>query len=197
MSSNTIDPISWQQILGIVVGSGIISTILHQVIEWLKERRARAEELNKERRYLYLCIAVELERYSIECARQIEGNQLADDSDGHAGTLNCDLPELGMYPTNVDWRESDIKLTSRALSFPNEIRLGKYNVDTILEFIDDNKIDHINETLGTYGYRALILAYDLRAAAGIQSIFSQEKGWDPSNRLKEFDEKAKRRKQCG
>ena len=92
-------------------------------------------------------LAPVLEQFAVDCAKVISTNELHWRSGGHEGTETYELRAPPTYPADVEWRAMDPSLAATALSFPNEVKLGRpWFGDPNL--LDDEILELVNHRAG-------------------------------------------------
>ncbi|MBI1309806.1 hypothetical protein GC176_00750 [bacterium] len=115
-------------LLSTVVTSALVATVANAILNaWLDSRKARHET-----RFNALAAAVTLEGYAITCAEKLCDHDLADSSDGHAGTHLASVPALPDLAVVTGFLRSDFlmflvrprkaDIADRLLTFPQEVR---------------------------------------------------------------------------
>jgi hypothetical protein len=150
-------------ILATAFSTGLATAILNQAIGWWRDSRKDHVATAREARYLAIRLAVLLEKFSLDCADSIADYELHTDFDGYAGKSRGTIPDLPEYPEG-DWRVLSAELLGRCLSLRNELRLS----DGHIGFWEDVGYRECipaecAQQTGKCGYRAWILAKDLRA----------------------------------
>jgi len=153
---------TWADIIKLAFTTGLIAALFSQAIAWLRELHKDYNSTTREARYLALRLAVILERFSIDCASLIADNQMYRDCDGYAGTQRQKLPALTEFPKDADWKALAPNLSSKVLSTENELMVSDEAI-AVWEDIDRNSVGHAaDQQAGKSGYRAWLLAVDLR-----------------------------------
>jgi hypothetical protein len=100
-------------------------------------------------------------------------------------------PDRASFPTfegfadSLDWRHVDGKLSARALTFANEIRMAGDSISAAFDFDTDDGLEEMRLQAGRQGTRALDLVADLRKAYGLPSWNSAQLPWDYAASIRE------------
>lgn len=157
---------TWTSMLKLAATTGIITTILNQVVGLLREIWANKRRKNSEATYLAMRLAIILEEFVIKCVYRAWHDD-ADLTEG-ANELNYDLPTLADYPQESDWKSLDPTLAGRVLSFPNEIISAGMSCQ-FQGVREGNKIASQDETIAA-GINAWRLAQALRKKYHLKAI---------------------------
>lgn len=182
--------IPWADVIKLALSTGVIAAVINQSISWIRDSRSEGATIKRDATYLAMRAAVILEQFAIMCAEIIGDNLLYTDSDGYAGEQHGKLPELDQYPTDADWKSLDPSISARALSLPNEILLSDRTIATWEKLEPAEVLGACNEQAGKCGYRAWLLASDLRRRYQLPGFDPTETHWDLVGLLKEKHDKA-------
>ena len=174
------------QILSLALGSGVTSAIISQALSaWLATRTVRRDAA-----HTALQAAIALESYAERAAqtlrdwRGVDSMDVADEHEqGHVQD-RASFPKFEGFDQRLEWRHVDGKLSARALTFANEIRMAGEYISGAFEFDDDFGIEHMQEQAGLRGSRAIKLAADLRRAYQLPEWDSEHLTWDYIKSLK-------------
>ena len=151
------------QFFSTVITSALVATVAGAAINaWWETRKDKHNA-----RFDALTAAISLEGYAIDCADRISDNDLAEQSDGHAGAFMGSVPELPNLSIPAGFlRPKKAEVADRLMIFPQEIR----QADQVAAFQWDVTADIsvVRETAvaqsAKVGLKALDLAADLRKA---------------------------------
>jgi hypothetical protein len=168
--------------LVIAAVGGIAVALINHFVTWLLSRKANAREA----RYLAQRLVVVLERFAIECSELVADYNLYLQSKGALGRISVLLPEIGAFPTDVDWKTIDAVLVGRALSLSNEYVLASRSVDFCLDLNGDDRdaAQEASKQAGKCGYRAWKLAVALRVKHKLPENNLTQHTWDFVQTLK-------------
>lgn len=145
------------------LGLGFVTAIVNQLLGVLVQTFNSQREMKSKGRHLALQLATLLERFAIDCADAISDIELWQDSNGAAGRSDASLPEFPALPGDASWHLLRGNLASRVASLPNERLLAAQAIATswLLDGDEDGK--YVAQRSGWCGYRAWLLAEDIRA----------------------------------
>lgn len=148
-------------ILSTSFATALLSKVLDRYAEHLKSQ--------KEKKYSSIRLSVILETYGLACSNFISenlyhGQRYGFNEDSYKLT-NGEWPKLEVFPSDINWKEIDPKLASRALSFNAEELMTEYLLDALAddEFGWD-RLYEVHKIVGYNGYRAWVLANSLRTS---------------------------------
>jgi hypothetical protein len=163
------------QLPGLVAGGGMV-WLGNVLVSWLRDKNARIRGA----RHLAILLAVKYEGYALRCSDLIAGNDLYNQSGGHAGTRTLKLPDATAIPESDHWENVDHNLAERALTFPNVVRQADGKIEFYWE-VDgdpDDMAKSFDEQAAITGLLAWRLACDLRSRYRLPSFRTSEIGWD-------------------
>lgn len=178
---------SWKDILGFSVIAAFITAALNQGSTWLLALWQKKQSAD----FDSIRLAVALERFSYECASRISDEQTWRDSGGNGGGAFYELPPL-IFPTDVTWKNLDLAMADRALVLENDLLRSASIIQGELEHLSapEDKANEPREQAGLIGYRAHVLAQDLRAKYQPKRKVTRLHAWDHVATLKlKHDEK--------
>lgn len=175
--------LDWVDIGKVALTSGVVAA----VVTWVKEVFVHRASRKRDARYLAQRLAVILERFSIDCADVIEGNETHRSSEGYAAQPRLRVPALAEFPADTDWKAIDPKLAGRALGLPNELALSEQKIVFWLDVVPNRGCaeTETNQQAGKCGYRAWKLAVDLRNKHGLEKADLVGLAWGFVGTLKE------------
>jgi hypothetical protein len=154
--------ITWMNVLKLAAPTGLITAVLTQVADVLRELWTKRNREKSEATYLAIRLAIILERFVVECIHRA----WYDDSEIAEGCLQLDydLPKLASFPEDAsDWKsfhDRDPELAGKVLSFPNEVMAAEMSCRFEGER-EGNRFASANETI-VAGMNAWTLAQALR-----------------------------------
>ena len=173
---------------------GIVSTVVTIGVGWIREHLKYKHTTERDATYLANRIAPVLERYALECAELICAKGMDEYFLSHAGNKRGKIPPFPAYPTDIEWRSVDKTMAARLLMFPNEVTETAGNFEFIDNMHQDICIGAYDMLLGKVGYRAWMLAHDLRSVFKLPTPFST---WPFVDHLKEAHEDSLHRIEIG
>lgn len=167
---------TWATILQL----GVVTAVLTQLLGFLFDRVRSYFAEAKDAKIIALLMSVSLEKFAIECADVIAGNDLHRSSKGAAGRSVNRIPDFPNLLPSETWKILDAGLAARAARMPNERMLGEGQIDfwwDVTGELDDVGGATDNEC-GRCGYLAWMIAYDLRAKYKLPQIEAKKLSWD-------------------
>ncbi|NWD33198.1 hypothetical protein HX793_25745 [Pseudomonas reactans] len=126
----------------------------------------------KEKKYSSIRVAVILESYALSCSEFISGNEYygqrySYDERSYELT-NGNRPRLVTFPSDINWKEVNPSLASKALSIYAE----ELMTDSLLANLTDDEngwdeLWEVHKIVGYNGYKAWMLANEFRASASL------------------------------
>ncbi|WP_395675802.1 hypothetical protein [Inquilinus sp.] len=179
--------LSWGSIAKTAIAAGIFTALFTQVVVWIRERLSA----NQRVRLLAVKLTIIFEKFAMDCASSISDNQLYNESDHAAGKENHRLPKMDELPSSEDWHSLKPELTARILFFPNEIS----NSNSSLDFLEDVEGPYdipqaCSIRCGLRGYRAWLIAGDLRRIYKLPPFDNSAVFWDFAEVLLPLHKKA-------
>jgi len=178
--------VNWLDIVKMAVGAGIVTTLLGQCIEWLREAGADKRKTSRIARYSAVRIAVVLEQFAIHCAELISNRKLYYSTGGAAGKVDTKIPALLPYPDDVGWNALEISWVARALMLRNEIMMAQQEIDFWYDLDWEAMPDTVDMQSGKCGYLAWRLAADLREYYRLPLYHPGETSWDAIGLLEPY-----------
>jgi hypothetical protein len=170
--------LGWEDLLKIGLTSGVVTALVTAGINTIREHNAARRSRARDARFLAQRLAVILETFAIECADRITENLSLHYDFGGEGNFIWDLPALGEFPADVDWKAVDPDFVGRAIVLPNEILLARQVIKAQLKARDlDYMLSRSSNLAGECGYRAWMLAADLRTAHGLPHTDPNRFAW--------------------
>lgn len=196
-------PIDFVDILKIAGFSSVPTVIFTWLLNHVLVQRAT---LKRDKRYLAQRLAIILERFSVDCANVINDNDTFDSSGGAAGRRHAQMPVLGAFPSDSDWKAIDADFMDRVLSMPNEIELANQAISFWCEVEGDEDCmrTETNNRARQRGLKAWLLACELRRRCGIPTSTLREESWDfvgvleaKNKEIEDATPKVKRKREIG
>lgn len=158
------------------LGSIVLTAVVTTIGTWFvahyslagsakKEAEARAEQREREARYLAIRLVCQLDPFIYACC-DVSMDKGAPDKDGYL-VRTVEVPTMSL-PDDVDWRCLDQQLMYRALSFPNDIGAANRSTASAMEYAAsppdyEEFFVERRKRFAQLGLAALALADDLRA----------------------------------
>ncbi|MEX2615704.1 MAG: hypothetical protein WD767_06385 [Alphaproteobacteria bacterium] len=166
---------------------GVVSTAVTLGVGWIRDHIKQRQTTERDATYLANRIAPVLERYALECAELISAQALDEDFESYGGSRRGTIPPFPNYPSDVDWRSVDKKIGGRLLMFPNEVIEAAGHYYFIHNLHDDICVGSYDLQVGRVGYRAWVLACELRNEFKLPKPFTS---WPYLEDLKEKHDEA-------
>lgn len=187
--------IDWLDIGKIVGLSAIVGSLANAALEHFVTHRRKWKS---ERNYLAIRLIVVLERFSVDCAEAISQSYLAEQSKGGTGDRIGEIPTIGGFPNDADWKALDPILAERVLSFPTQLELAKHYIAGLWHTSDEDYFyEDVQCRTASYGLDVWSLALDLRNLCKVPASNLNKSGWDFIDSLREtvrtVDERRKKR----
>lgn len=161
---------SWWSIIQFALGAGVISAVVNQIIEGIRDYRKANAEINRSAAYSTIRIATTLEAYALKCAHVLSYYENEEMS-------GVKLPEIDSYESDVEWKSLNPSLVSRALSLPVEIKSGHSSLHFWNSVIPESADGFLIEEIAGNGYRAWELATEFRSYYKIAELNLDYKDW--------------------
>ncbi len=177
-------PITWAGIIALALSSGVIASTITQGLSTWREFYKAKQDRNRDATYLAIRVAVILEQFATDCAMQLADLDAFKSSRGAIGNEYWKLPTLPAYPEELSWGAIDSKMCERMLSFTTEVRIGQSFLVGLSEFEPTEVPIHCGEKCAVLGFRAWILARDLRARYRVRPFELPGNPWKLADMLK-------------
>jgi hypothetical protein len=168
-----------------LLAAGVTAAVTTQVFTWYREHRRDKATDGRAASYSALRLASLFEEFAIACADAISDTNMSLSSEGHAGRLHTKLPILPPYPEDMDWRALDVSLAAKALAIRNELVIAQQGIDFWYDVDHECVPDACLNQLGVCGYRAWLIAAELRHQYKIPLFDPRQFGWDVEKCLKD------------
>lgn len=182
--------LTWLDILKLALSTGVVAALVSPLFgllrDWIRDREAA----KRDGRYLALRLAVIFEGFAIACADLISAN---DDQREifKVPEVGCSqLPPLGEYPTDADWKSLDPAFSAQALAFRNELAISVSTVQAMLRLDELSASGECDMQAGKSGFRAWELATNLRHAYSLPEFDLQHTPWKFVELLKKYHDQA-------
>lgn len=190
MESSTLVSINTWDIAKVVLGTGLLSAIISQLLNYfIQEQKVRSEKRTLAQ-YSAIRIAVALESYSIACAEMIYDVITYESSQGSRGKLHAQIPNSLVYSQDIEWKTIEPQLCSESLTLINEIVVGQNIVQAMKDFDCELVSATCCQQAGLYGYRSWKLASNIRGKYKLPAYSPQTTSWDIEKYLKDEHDKA-------
>jgi hypothetical protein len=156
--------------VALLLGSGVTSSVLTLVgnaalSRWSEGRRAR-----RSRAYSALRIAVGLEEFATQCAEIMDSYSMRGEPFGGPTRL----PAVPAFPRDVEWRDLDIALATKALSLENLVRVTNHGLaSSDRNFTEGVAEAECRDHCAEIGWKAWDLAATLRRSHQIEPVEQQ------------------------
>lgn len=165
--------------------SAVVGAVITQGVTWFRETRTQKLAAI----YLAIRLAVTLEAFAIDCGFLINKNSRAETGDDDEGPCG-NLPSLGEYPKDADWKVLEPGLANRVLSFRNDLAVSDETIEFRWDMENAIQSDACNDEAAKRGIQALNLAVDLREKYGLAPY---SPGYDVGGTLKKYASDTKKR----
>jgi hypothetical protein len=177
MEVTTVSLKGWD-VLKLALSAGIVTALITQLLTWLRDLHKDNKTNARMASFSALRLAVELEAFSIACADAISDTHLSESSEGHAGCAHTKIPKLSVFPEDIDWRTLDPSISAKVLTIRNEITTAQQKIDFWYEIDFDCVPNACLDQLGLLGYRAWMLAVELRKRHNIPLLDPTQLAWN-------------------
>lgn len=152
---------------------GLVGVIVGALLTAIREAWFQRKKMDKEREYLAIRVAGELEAYVAGC-REVAGDdglyRGQTDKDGFH-KIQVQAPTLDLGKLDVEWKSLDVSLMYKILDFPSQIARAESHVDASDENAFPPDFDEFFEErqyqYSLLGLSASSLAARLRANVGL------------------------------
>ncbi|MCI0918253.1 hypothetical protein JNA64_13860 [Pseudomonas stutzeri] len=159
------DSLGLTQYIGIVLGSGVVSAFITQLITWYREYRKENNLLKINARLSAIFAIGRLEEYAIACYRVIDNNfRLTQDLGEHEadGQHDLDFPNYPEFDAN-NLRYLNKEVVTNLLTHSSHLSLTIEYLKAHWEHdIGPEFVERFNNQVGYFGYWAWTLAQELR-----------------------------------
>ncbi len=172
----------WQHFIGLGIVAAVFTAGSNWFSTWYFSNRQQKQSAD----YDAVRLAIALERFAYECASLISDESTWYASQGSAGALFDEMPLL-QFPAETVWKNLDSRLVDRVLTLDNHL----VRANSVIRGEAEHLIGELATAeepagqAGLMGYRAHVLAKDLRSKYA--AIHEPEKlhPWDYISVLKE------------
>ncbi|MCS0599574.1 hypothetical protein [Massilia agri] len=172
--------------LGQIIASGVSAALFSQALTWLKEHRREEKNANRDRQFIALQLAVTLERYAIQCARQVSDISDSVELSYQTGWVTSNIPSLPKLtlPDAIEWRWIATGLTSEVLALAPRIDFGNGSIAFILDACGPHDgAEEAQRQCRAIGMEAWRIAQKVREVHGIAPQAYALGKWDFLNTL--------------
>lgn len=163
---------------------GLIGVFVGAVITWFQSYYANRRTELKNAKYLAIRVVCILDKFMEDCADVVKDDGLQFGQRTPEGCLEpqISVPQIPVFPEDVDWRSIDQELMYKILSFPSDIAAGNKLIDFTQnisgppdyeEWFDERRYHY-----ATFGLTADRLAGELCSKYNIKK--KRYNNWDPS-----------------
>jgi hypothetical protein len=151
--------------IALVLGSGVVSSALNLAVNGYVSHRRDRREAGKARAYSALRIAVNLEEFASKCGEILDASNTRGEPYGGPDQL----PPIPAFSPDIDWRELDVGLASRALSLDALVRVVNNGLsNSRFVFGAETAEAECTDFCAELGWDAWHLAQTLRVAHGVE-----------------------------
>lgn len=182
-------------IFKLALSTGVVTAIINQGISWFRDYKKDKIANSRIASYSALRLAVDLETYAIACSDAISDIELFKSSGGYAGKEHTNIPILAKFPDDIDWKMILPSESARVLTFINELVIAQKAINFCYEVNSDCVPYECNNQMGICGYRAWLIASDLRKQYKFPAFTPEKISWDIEKFLKTHHDLAIEKKQ--
>lgn len=162
-----MDAMNAGDIVKIALGSGVVAAVVSKGMELYFGGRKEKENEERLRRYSAIRIAVELERFAVRCdevADEVDNYiRTSEDEDLKLGKAHSQIPRLGNFSEDIDWKLIEVDLCAKILTFRNEIELCQKTINGWWEVCEFERFNHaVLSESAKCGYQSWELARRIR-----------------------------------
>ena len=161
------------QYIGIVLGSGVVSAVITQLITWYREHRKDKNLLKINSQLSAICAIGRLEEYAIACYRVIDKNfRLTQELGEHEadGQHDLEFPKYPEFDAN-DLRYLSKEVVTNLLTHSSHLSLTVEYLKAHWEHdIGPEFVERFNNQVGYFGFWAWTLAQELRTTHQLPAL---------------------------
>ena len=131
-----------------------------------------------------LQIAVELERFALDCTELASQYDMHKKSGGTAGKATSQLPGVPIFTLDDQWKDMEQRLLATILEFPNTIKRAQLFVDIWGDIEPEELLPVCSDQAAIQGYVGWELARDLRSNYKLPPMDTKAARWDFAATLK-------------
>lgn len=150
--------LDWTKLWPLILTSSVIAAFLTYCLGLLKDRLNR----NRDADFAALFVALSLEEYASRCASVVGDIGTFWSSSGNAGTSHGNVPELGSFKSDIEWKALGIKLTSKALSFRVRVAHTREMLSDLSQHINEEIVEEARDHAVKLGLEASAIAETFR-----------------------------------
>lgn len=115
---------------------GLLGVIIGAMITWLQQYWTNKQDITKKARYLAIRVVCILDKYIENCVEVVTDDGLCDGQRTKEGYLvpQVDLPDIPVFPDDIDWKSISYDLMYQILSFPSDIEAADNKIAVITEY---------------------------------------------------------------
>jgi hypothetical protein len=164
---------NWQNIFGLI--SVAVFTVF---CNFLSTRYFSKSQQQQSADYNSVRLAAVLERFAFDCASLISIHSAWRASEGNLGEVPTVMP-LPQFPADTVWKNLDLMLVGRLLRFENDVRISETVIQADYRHLEYDEYPlEPSAQAGLMGYRAYVLAQDLRVKYPAIGTASKIYPWD-------------------
>lgn len=178
---------------------GLVGVLVGALITWIESYYSNRRTEKKNAKYLAIRVVCILDKFMEDCADVVKDDGLQFGQRTPDGFLHpqISVPNIPVFPDDVDWRSIDHELMYKILSFPSDIAAGNKLIDFTKnisgppdceDWFDERKYHY-----ASFGLTANRLAGELCSKYAIQK--KRYNNWDPAADLERELSAATQRKQ--
>jgi hypothetical protein len=196
MEEVPLEDLNGWPLLKLALTTGVITAIINQTLNWVREYYKEKGVNTRSSSYSALSLAVIFEGFAISCADDIAEMDMYRHFRGEIGRKSRKLQLLLEFPADIDWCVLDPSLSTKVLSFRNDLSLAQQVIGGAYDIDPECGPDVYLDQLGICGYRAWRIAGALREHYRIPLHDPKEFSWDVVECLKnKFDSAVAKRKE--
>jgi hypothetical protein len=170
----------WQQFLGLGLVAAVVTALSNWASTWYFSKRIQEQSAD----FDSVRLAVTLERFSYECADLISAYAVSRAGEGNVSVALPEFPSP-QFPADTAWKNLDLPLVDRLLRFQNDVLRANSEIEAdYAQVLPDEGVTEPIAQAGLMGYRAHVLAQDLRAKYPAIGTVQRVHPWDFVSTLK-------------
>lgn len=177
---------------------GLIGVFVGALITWFQSYYTNRQIESKNAKYLAIRVVCILDKFTEDCADVVKDDGLNFGQRTADGCLQPQImiPEIPVFPDDIDWKSIDHELMYKILSFPSEIAAGNKIIDFTRNIAGppdyEDWFDERRFHYASFGLHAEKLASELCREYNIKK--KKYNDWDPKDDLaRELDAAIQRR----
>lgn len=182
-------------IWGILFSATVISAVVSQGITWLRDWRKDSQQLKQAANYSAVRIIHQLESFALACANDIDSTMNAKFSNGNVGKYILDIPSIGSFPDDIEWKSFDAKLVIQIFDLRNDIKIRQKTINDVWDVCPENAAQEFFSQSCQCAYSAWVLAQLIRKSYKFKSINLDDYDGNPMSIVFSEYKKAMKRKE--